>query len=79
MTNKPAERKTVSADELRRVFETAVEEIQQPEKPAPRVTYGLPIAPRRGPAATQPGGENRALSDAARALAELWKVPATSR
>ncbi|PYX32797.1 MAG: hypothetical protein DMG77_02330 [Acidobacteria bacterium] len=79
MINKNAAPKLPSSVDLRRVFETAVEEIQQPGKLTSRVRYGAPIVARSLAAPNHAGGEKRALSDAARALAVLWKLPATSR
>jgi len=79
MINKNAASKPPSSVDLRRVFETAVEESQQPGKLTARVRYDAPIVARSFAASSQAGGEKRALSDAARALAVLWKLPATSR
>jgi hypothetical protein len=80
MTNKIAGQKAPSATDLRLVFEAAVEEIQQKESSTARVRYGAPIVPRRVIAAsTIGGGEKRAVSDAARALAQLWKLSAPVR
>jgi hypothetical protein len=80
MTNKNAERQlSAPAAHLRRVFETAVEEVQQPDHAAPRLRYGAPIAVRRTSGLTsQPDDKQRALTAAARALAQLWKVPSPS-
>jgi len=79
MINKNVAPKPPSSLDLRRVFESAVEEIQQPGKLLAYVRYGAPIVPRSLAAPNHAGGEKRALSDAARALAVLWKLPATSR
>ena len=80
MTNRIAEPKAFSAANLRLVFEAAVEDIHHTEPLTPRVRYGAPIVPRRVPAtSSREGGEKRALSDAARALAQLWKLSATIR
>jgi len=60
-----------SQDDLRRTFETALETIQHPNKPRSQT----PIVVRKPTAET--GGqasEKRALTDAARALAHLWKI-----
>jgi hypothetical protein len=79
MINKIAE-PAINAASLRLVFEAAVEDIHHTEPVTPRVRYGAPIVPRRVPAAmSRVGGEKRAVSDAARALAQLWKLPATVR
>ncbi len=62
--NKPLRAEAV--DDPRRTFESAIAQIQQPERPSSQT----PIFDRkRGPAA-----EKQALTDAARALARLWKV-----
>jgi hypothetical protein len=79
MINKNVAPKPPSSVDLRRVFETAVEEIQQPGKLTAGVRYGAPIVARSFAAPNHASGEKRALSDAARALAVLWKLPATSR
>jgi hypothetical protein len=66
-----------SAENLRQVFETAVVEIHQAEQASRR----LPIVQRNRPATglNCPGStEKRAVSDAARALAQLWKIPTFS-
>lgn len=67
----------ISEDGLRRMFDVAVREIYQADparvvKPARR---GIAIVPReRILRLCQPGSEKRAIADAARALAQLWKV-----
>jgi hypothetical protein len=65
-----------SADDLKRVFETAVCEIHRAEvKARKELQYRAPIVSRaRVLGLTQAGAEKRALSDAARALAQLWKL-----
>lgn len=65
-----------SNEELRRVFESAVCELYQADRSANRrLLYRTPIVPhRRIWGITKDGAEKRALSDAARALAQLWKV-----
>jgi hypothetical protein len=65
-----------SADDLRHVFEAAVCEIHQTNQSAKkRLEYRVPIVPRaRVLGISQANAEKRALSDAARALALLWKV-----
>jgi len=61
-----------SPEDLKRVFETAVCEIHQADVDAKK---RLPIVSRaRVLGLSQAGAEKRALSDAARALALLWKV-----
>ena len=64
---------TSSAEALRQVFETAVVEIHQPDL----IKRRLPIVQRNRQAAAlhcQDGREKRAVSDAAQALAQLWKL-----
>jgi len=65
-----------SAEDLKRVFETAVCEIHQAEVEAKKeLRYRAPIVSRaRVLGLSQAGAEKRALSDAARALAQLWKI-----
>jgi hypothetical protein len=65
-----------SPTDLKRAFETAVCEIHQADLAAKeRLQYRSPIVPRaRILGISQAGAEKRALSDAARALAQLWKV-----
>jgi hypothetical protein len=65
-----------SPEDLRRVFETAVSEIHQADLAAQKnLQYRTPIVPRaRLLGLSKDGAEKRALSDAARALAQLWKV-----
>ena len=61
-----------SPEDLKRVFETAVCEIYQADVVAKK---RLPIVSRaRVLGLSQAGAEKRALSDAARALAQLWKI-----
>jgi len=67
--------RALSADDLRHVFETAVCEIHREEVAAKRLQYRAPIVPRaKVLGISQANAEKRALSDAARALAQLWKV-----
>jgi len=65
-----------SAEDLKRVFESAVCEIHQADVEAKkRLQYRTPIVSRaRILGLSQAGAAKRALSDAARALAQLWKV-----
>jgi hypothetical protein len=67
---------TASAEDLRRVFEKAVREIHQADPAGNKgLWYRTPIVPRaRILGVSQASAEKRALSDAARALAQLWKV-----
>lgn len=65
-----------SPEDLKRVFETAVCEIHQADVDRhKRLQYGTPIVSRgRLLGLSQANAEKRALTDAARALAQLWKV-----
>jgi hypothetical protein len=65
-----------SAEDLRCAFERAVCDIHQADLAAKkRLQYRSPIVPRaRILGLSQAGAEKRALTDAARALAQLWKV-----
>ena len=65
-----------SFEDLRHVFETAVRHIHEDDLAAKkRLQYRTPIV-QRGQilGISQATAEKRALSDAARALAQLWKV-----
>ena len=66
----------LSPEDLKLVFETAVSEIHRSELAArKRLQYRTPIVSRaRVLGLSRDGAEKRALSDAARALAQLWKV-----
>ena len=64
-----------SAENLRRVFETAVRHIHQADLAAKGLQYRAPIVQRgRILGVSQAAAEKCSLSDAARALAQLWKV-----
>ncbi len=65
-----------SPEDLRRAFESAVCEIHQADTAAQkRLQYRAPIVSRaKLLGISKDGAEKRALSDAARALAQLWKV-----
>ena len=63
-----------SPDDLRRAFETAVCEIHRADLAA-KAQYKAPIVSRaRLLGLSQAGAEKQALSDAAKALAQLWKI-----
>jgi hypothetical protein len=64
------------ADDLKRVFENAVSELGEADLALKkRLGYRTPIFQRRSILGTSQGNpEKRALTDAARALAQLWKV-----
>jgi len=67
---------TPSAEELKRVFERAVCEIHQSDLAAKkRLQYRTPIVRRARLLGISPASaEKLALSDAARALTQLWKI-----
>jgi hypothetical protein len=62
--------RSLSPDDLKRVFETAMSRLRDvtDQKPLP---YRTPIVQR---SISQADTEQRALKDAARALAQLWRV-----
>jgi hypothetical protein len=67
---------------LKLAFETAVRDIYQVGLTGKISRYRTPIAQRSGvvPSESYVNAEKRALSDAAKALAQLWKVaPNSSR
>jgi hypothetical protein len=81
MTSKtPAQPLPVTMN-LKRTFENAVRDIYQASLPGKPSRYRMPIVQRRKTVLeSQANTEKRALSDAARALAQLWKVtPSSSR
>lgn len=63
---------------LKRTFETAVRDIYQAGVNGKTSRSRTPIVQRAGRNEANAIAEKRALSDAARALAELWKVTPTS-
>jgi hypothetical protein len=67
-----------SAEELKHIFEAAVCELHHPDADThKKVQYHTPIRLQRIATIGSPASaEKRAVSDAARALAQLWKVPA---
>jgi hypothetical protein len=69
-------RRPPSPDDLRHVFETAVCEIHRADLARKKtLQYRAPIVPRaKVLGISEANAEKRALSDAARALAQLWKV-----
>jgi hypothetical protein len=72
-TRNNSQQSTSSAEDLRQVFEAAVVEIHQPDL----IKRRLPIVPRHRQAAAlncPDGRKKRAVSDAAQALAQLWKL-----
>lgn len=80
MTRKtPAQALPVTMN-LKRTFENAVRDIYQAGLDGKTLRYRTPIVQRAGTSAVESkaNSEKRALSDAARALAQLWKVTPTS-
>ena len=75
MTNKP-KLDVVPPKDLQRVFETALGEIQHSQRACQPPAHRTPIFSR--PTTTckpsQEQSEKRAVSDAAYALAQLWKI-----
>jgi hypothetical protein len=68
--------RSLSEDDLRLAFQTALSELHEADKAAKRRTgYRAPIV-QHGEmlVISQADAEKRALSNAARALAQLWKV-----
>lgn len=66
---------TVPTEDLQRVFETAVGELQQVECAGKRPGYRTAIFQRAAKGALSSArSEKRAVGDAACALAQLWKI-----
>lgn len=80
MTNKTSEVAIPVTKNLRRSFENAVRDIYQAGLTGKISRYRSPIVqrPKATTSESSLSAEKRALSDAARALAQLWKVPQTS-
>jgi hypothetical protein len=76
MTNKSGAQALPPAKNLKRSFECAVRDIYEVGLTGRVSQYRTPIVQRAetSVAATPVDAEKRALSDAARALAQLWKV-----
>lgn len=74
MTNKSFKQAPPVTRNLQRSFEHAVRDIYQAGLTGKASQYRTPIVQRTSPPASGPVEEKRALSDAARALAQLWKV-----
>jgi hypothetical protein len=68
--------RSLSADDLRRVFERSVAELHEADLAArKRLQYRAPIVRRANIfGISQADTKKRALTDAARALAQLWRV-----
>lgn len=79
MMNKTSQERSVPKN-LQRTFETAVRDIYQVSLTGKVSQYRTPIVQRAGAAAQESylSAEKRALSDAAKALAQLWRVSPTS-
>jgi hypothetical protein len=64
--------RSLSSDDLKRAFETAMSKLHEPGLSGQKQSwYRAPIVQRR---LSQAETEERALKDAARALAQLWRV-----
>lgn len=75
MPNKTAHQPVALPENLKRVFENAVRDIYQAGLTGKISQYRSPIVQRAGvPSPSGLNAEKQALSDAAKALAELWKV-----
>lgn len=81
MASKTFERPAAVPANLKRAFENAVRDVYEAGVTGKASPYRTPIAQRAGRRAQEVGAnaEKRALSDAARALAQLWKVSPNSR
>lgn len=80
MTNKPSIQNAVVPDNLQRTFENAVRDIYQASLTGKISRQRTPIVQRIASPESKFNAEKRALTDAARALAQLWKVsPNSSR
>jgi hypothetical protein len=79
MPNKSAEHTLPAAKTLKRAFERAVRDMYQASLTGEISKYRTPIVQRAGiNASGSHVEEKRALSDAAKALAPLWKISPTS-
>lgn len=81
MTNKGSAQTQPLPGNLQRSFENAVRDIYQASFGGKLSSYRRPIAERTAvPTVTGLKAEKKALSDAAKALSQLWKVsPSSSR
>lgn len=69
----------VPAKNLQGAFESAVQDIYQVRLTGKASRYRTPIVQRPGTTSASSGDpEKRALSDAAKALAQLWKISLVS-
>lgn len=77
MASKPVAQVSSVSTDLQRAFENAVRDIYQAEKKAPN--YRMPIVQRVRMTAESAGNvQDKAVADAAKALAQLWKVSPNS-
>jgi hypothetical protein len=76
MTSKGSEKVQPLQGNLKREFENAVRDIYQAGLTGKASKYRMPIFHRSGATAPESGAnaEKRALANAAKALAQLWKV-----
>jgi hypothetical protein len=76
MTSKASEKVQPLPGNLKREFENAVRDIYHAELRGKTSKYRKPIFQRSGATASESGAhaEKRALANAAKALAQLWKV-----
>ena len=75
MTSKTAHSPAALPKNLKRTFENAVRDIYQAGLTGKISQYRTPIVQRAGvPSPSGLNAEKQALSDAAKALAQLWKV-----
>jgi hypothetical protein len=76
MTSKPSQQSAPPIGNLKRSFENAVRDIYHVGLTGKASQYRRPIVQRAGSSVPESslGAEKRALSDAAAALARLWKV-----
>jgi len=82
MTSKNTQQTLPTAKNLQRAFERAVRDMYEASLTGHISQYRSPIFQRAGKSApmTPADAEKQALSDAAKALAQLWKVsPSSSR
>ena len=77
MASKPVAQVSSVSTDLQRAFENAVRDIYQAEGKGPN--YRMPIVQRVRVTAESAGNvQEKAVADAAKALAQLWKVSTNS-
>jgi len=82
MMNKSRAHSLPMPKNLQRAFESAVRDVYEVSRTGKPSRYRTPIASRAGSGEPESSinAEKRALTDAAKALAQLWRVaPASSR